>query len=143
MPTDAAALQISTQPSSCTFTEQTSGLARPSRPQARTASIRRRGSGWIQRPVVTPISMHGTSARIAATASPTCTGSRVSSVSGPRGCTCTERDAEAGDGTGVAGEVTGLHRQRGVRVFRTRAVQRRLQHSPNLRLVSVTPTVTA
>jgi hypothetical protein len=33
--------------------------------------MRLRGSGWIHRPVVTPISMPGTWARMAATVSPT------------------------------------------------------------------------
>ena len=72
--------------------------------------MRSRGSGWIQRPVVTPISIDGTSARIAATASPTCTGSRVSRRVGPPRVHVHRGDAEAGDGARVAGEVAGLHR---------------------------------
>ncbi len=71
MPTDSAAEQTRSQPRSWTLTEQTSGLPMPRCPHARTASTRFSGSGWIHRPVGTPISMPGTSARMAATASPT------------------------------------------------------------------------
>ena len=134
MPTDAAALQISTQPSSCTFTEQKSGLARPSRPHASTASIRRRGSGWIHRPVVTPISMRRHLGPDRRDGVADVHGFEGLQRVGPARVHVDGGDAEAGDGTGVAGEVTGLHRERRVRVLRTRAVQRRLQHrTPSFR----------